>query len=221
MDRRSFLASTVAGAAALAAPSLGRAQSAKVLKFVPQADLALPDPIQSPAGVTIMHAAMVFDTLYGVDEHYVTRPQMVEGHTIEDDDRRWRLTLREGLQFHDGTPVLARDAIASVQRWGKRNSFGLTVMGITDEISAPSDRVIEWRFKRGFKLLPEALGKIGAYYAAIVPERLAQTEPTQGMKEIVGSGPYRLSLPSGSRGRSMSISGLRITCRGRSARRAC
>jgi peptide/nickel transport system substrate-binding protein len=45
-------------------------------------------------------------------------PQVVEGATTEDDGRRWTLTLRPGLMFHDGEPVLARDCAVSIQRWG-------------------------------------------------------------------------------------------------------
>jgi len=40
----------------------------------------------------------------------------VEGHVIEDDGKRWVMTLREGLSWHDGTPVLARDCVASLNR---------------------------------------------------------------------------------------------------------
>jgi peptide/nickel transport system substrate-binding protein len=31
---------------------------------------------------------------------------MVEGFTIEQDGKLWRLVLRDGLKFHDNTPVL-------------------------------------------------------------------------------------------------------------------
>src|SRR5580658_943111 len=80
-------------ATGLAMPSLAAAPNTRLLKFIPQADLALLDPIQSPALVTIMHACMVFDSLYGLDEAYKPQPQMVEGHTIENDGKLWRMTL--------------------------------------------------------------------------------------------------------------------------------
>ena len=93
------------------------APAASTLKFVPAQDLTLLDPIQSPSGSTIMHSCLVFDTLYGLDENYKAQPQMVEGHVIEDDGKTWKLTLRDGLKFHNGEPVRARDAVASLQRW--------------------------------------------------------------------------------------------------------
>ncbi len=188
MRRRTLLQGATAG---LMLPRIASADSTRLLKFVPQADLALLDPIQSPALVTIMHSCMVFDTLYGVDATYRTQPQMVEGHTVEDDGKTWKLTLREGLRFHDNTPVLARDAVASIQRWGKRDNFGLTLMGVVDELSAVSDRVIQFRLKKPFPMLPDALGKIGAYLCVVMPERLARTPPTTQVTEMIGSGPYR------------------------------
>ncbi len=192
MQRRTFLKTSIAGAAALAAPRLAGAQSARTLKYVPYQDLSLLDPVQSPAGATLQHACMVFDSLYAMDEKYVAQPQMAEGHVVENDGKTWKIALREGLRFHDGTPVLAKDVVASLKRWGQRDSLGLTLMSLTDELSAPSDRVVQFRLKKPFPLLPDAImGKTGAYYPAIVPERLASAPPTQAMAEVIGSGPFR------------------------------
>ena len=109
MQRRAFLAATTATAATLAMPRLGNAQAAKPLRFVPEADLALLDPVVTTSYQTRDHGFMVFDTLYGQDNSYRIRPQMVEGHVVENGGLAWKLTLREGLKFHDGERVLARD----------------------------------------------------------------------------------------------------------------
>ncbi len=191
MKRRTFLGTVAAGAGVLAAPRLARSASESTLKFVPSQDLTLLDPIQSPSASTIMHSCLVFDTLYGLDESYKAQPQMVAGHVIEDGGTTWKITLRDGLKFHNGEPVRARDVVASLQRWGRRDTFGQTLFATTDELSAPSDKTIQFRLKKPFPMIPDALGKIGAFFAIIVPEHLAQTEPTKGMPEIIGSGPYR------------------------------
>ena len=189
MHRRSFL--TLGTAAALAAPSLVRAASATTLRFVPYADLALLDPIITTNYVTRTHALMIFDTLYGTDASYRAQPQMAAGAVQEQDGRLWRIALRDGLSFHDGTPVLARDVVASLKRWAVRDSFGSALFAATDEISAPSDDVVQFRLKRPFPLLPDALGKPTSYLPAIMPERLAAAPPTTAVAEMVGSGPYR------------------------------
>ena len=49
---------------------------------------------------------------------------MVDGHVVEDDGSCWTLTLRDGLIWHDGETVLARDCVASIRRWAKRDAFG-------------------------------------------------------------------------------------------------
>jgi peptide/nickel transport system substrate-binding protein len=109
MKRRSLFAVTGGG---LLAPAVLRAQGSRVLRFVPQTDVGVLDPTFTTAYVTRNHAYMVFDTLFGVDDQFTPSPQMVEGATTEDDGLTWRLTLRDNLRFHDGTPVLARDVVA-------------------------------------------------------------------------------------------------------------
>ncbi len=192
MDRRQFVASGVAAAASLSAPNIARAAaSSKVLRFIPQADLAVLDPVWTTAYVTRNHGMLVFDTLFGQDISYKAQPQMVSGFTTSSDGKTWTLKLRDGLRFHDNTPVLARDCTASVARWGKRDAFGQALLAATDEMSAPDDKTIVFRLKRAFGLLPDALGKTGVSMCPIMPERLAKTDAFKQVTEMVGSGPYR------------------------------
>lgn len=195
MKRRQFLQIGAVAFGAGVLPGLNglaRAQaSGGVLKFVPQADLAVIDPHGSPAYVTRNHASLVFDTLYGVDGNNVPQPQMVEGHVVSEDGKVWTMTLREGLMFHDGSPVQARDAVASVKRWAKRDGFAQALTAALEDLSAPDERTIVFRLSRPLPILPDMLGKMAAYWPAILPERLALTDPFQPLSEIIGSGPYR------------------------------
>jgi peptide/nickel transport system substrate-binding protein len=192
MKRRSLLAAGMAGLVLPAvAPSIARAQKQTTLKFIPQIDLSFLDPHWTTAFVTRNHGYLVFDTLYGIDGSYKASPQMVEGHTVENDGRLWKLTLRPGLLWHDNQPVLARDCVASIKRWARRDAFGDALMLATDELSAPDDRTVQFRLKRPFPLLPDALGKSSAPMCAMMPERLADTDAFKQITDIVGSGPYR------------------------------
>ena len=187
MNRRALLSGLAAGAAI---PSVGRAQPARVLKFVPQADLTLLDPGANGGFVTRNHAMMVYDTLYGIDANFIAQPQMVAGHTIGDDGKTWTLTLRADLRFHDNEPVRGRDVVASLRRWAARDTYGQALMAATDALSAPSDTTVVFRLKRPFPVA-EALGKLGGYVAFILPEQLADPDPAKPVTEIIGSGPYR------------------------------
>ena len=117
MNRRRFLLSA---AAVVAAPAITRAESSRVIKFVPDADVVIFDPVVSPSWQTRDHAYLVYDTLFGVDNNFQPHPQMLEGYVVENDGLLWKLTLRDGLKFHDGERVLARDAAASIRRWAAR-----------------------------------------------------------------------------------------------------
>lgn len=189
MHRRQFLAG--AASLAVAAPAIVRAQGTGVLRFVPYADVATIDPTYSSAYAIRTHALLVWDTLYGVDENMRPQPQMVEGHRVENDGKRWTLTLRDGLVFHDGTKVLARDCVASLKRWGTRDAFGQSLMAAIDELSAPDDKTIVFQLKRPFPLLPAALARPSSLIPIILPERLAQTDAYKPIPEAIGSGPFR------------------------------
>ena len=72
-------------AAALGAARPRPARRARTLRFVPQADLTVLDPVFTTAYITRHHALMVYDQLYGMDAKLRPQPQMVEGHTVADD----------------------------------------------------------------------------------------------------------------------------------------
>jgi peptide/nickel transport system substrate-binding protein len=180
-----------AAGAILAAPALAASDKDRMLRFMPQVDLVTLDPHYSMTNVTRNHAGLVFDQLYGTDSHQQVQPQMAEGHVMEDGGTRWRIRLRDGLRFHDGEPVLARDCAASIRRWGRRDVLGAELLRIADEISAPDDRTIEFRFRQPFPKLPQALGKPGAFMPAMLPQRFAEIDAFKQIPEIIGSGPFR------------------------------
>ena len=187
IKRRSLLSSGAAVAASgLASPSL--AQGAKVLRYVPQANLANPDPIWTTATVAWLHGAMVWDTLYGIDEGLVGRPQMVAGDEVSTDGLTWKITLRDGLFFTDGEKVLPRDCIASIQRWGKRDGFGQRLMSQVNEMKALDDKSFEIKLTKPFPVMRYALGYANCF---IMPERIAKTDAFTQISEYVGSGPFR------------------------------
>jgi peptide/nickel transport system substrate-binding protein len=188
MLRRDVLKTAIAGATALAAPAIVQADEVKTITFTPHADLASLDPVWTTADITRNFSLAVYDTLYAYDADFNVQPQMVEGATTENDGKQWDLTLRDGLAFHDGTPVLAKDCVATIQRFSKRYPFGAALMARVDELSAPSDKVIRFRLKKPFALLPNALAEV---YCAIMPERLARTDPMTQVTEAMGSGPFK------------------------------
>jgi len=186
--RRAFIA---AAAASLAAPAVSRAAANAPLTFIPQSDLTILDPIVTTVYTARNHGMMVFDTLFGMDSAYHMQPQMLSGVSVEDNGLRWKLTLRDGLLWHDGERVNARDCVASIRRWAARDGIGGLLMARTDEVAALDDRTIQFRLNKPFSILPYALGKISTPICGMMPERLAKTDPFKAVTEMVGSGPFR------------------------------
>ena len=161
MLRRHFLgAASAAALSPLAMPRLARAQGESVLRFVPFVDLSLLDPIATTATPTRNHAFMIFDTLYGLDANFQPQPQMVSGHVIEDDGKLWKLTLRDGLKFHDGEPVRGRDCVASIKRWAQRDAMGQILLSRTAEMSAPADDTFVVAGQRFLEIVPAKSGTL-------------------------------------------------------------
>jgi peptide/nickel transport system substrate-binding protein len=191
LDRRSFLAGTVAVAAGGLAPRVHAQKRGGTLRFVPHADLKILDPIWTTAYITRNHGYMIFDTLFALDANLKLQPQMVDRYTVSKDAMKYSFTLRDGLRFHDGAPVTAEDCVASLRRWGARDAVGRLMMASLSKM-APVDRktfVIE--LETPFGLVLDALGKPSASPSFIMPARLAATDPNEQVKEVVGSGPFK------------------------------
>ena len=56
--------------------------AARTMRFVPQVNLTNLDPFWTVTNATMTHGYMVFDMLYGIDEHFVPKPQMCAGHEL-------------------------------------------------------------------------------------------------------------------------------------------
>jgi len=194
LSRRRFItAPAILGAAAAmgAKSALAQRRDPKELRFITAVGLTVLDPIWTASLVTLNHAYGVYDTLYGVAQDLSPRPQMVAGHTVSSDGLVWEFTLREGLLFHDGEPVRARDATASMKRWWRRDSFGQLVAAVTDSLEPVDDRKFQLKLKQPFPHLLVALSRVGALTCFVMPERFALTDPYQQVKEMIGSGPYK------------------------------
>src|SRR5258705_11504250 len=143
-------AGTLAATGKLAAPALSQGAAAKTLKFVPQANLANFDPIWGTQYVVRNASALVWDTLYGVDDKLMPQRQMVESEQVSSDGLTWTVKLRPGLKFHDGQPVRAKDCVASLTRWSARDSMGLMLKASQKELTALDDRSFKWVLSKPF-----------------------------------------------------------------------
>ncbi len=163
---------------------------AQQLRCVMHADLASLDPIATTASITAYHGALIYDTLFGHDEASVARPQMVSEHSVSPDGLVHSFTLRPGLKFHDGQDVQAKDAVASVKRWGARDGAGQHLFRNVAEVAASDARSFTIKLNKPYPLLVDWLGKSSPSLCFIMRESDASTDPARPITEAVGSGPY-------------------------------
>lgn len=193
MRRRTIIGGLAASPAILsAATKRADAQAGRrIVRTVPIGDLRAIDPIWTTAYITRNHGYMVWDTLFAMDATNTPRPQMVGEYGASGDGLTWTFRLRDGLLWHDDTPVRAADCVASIRRWGARDGMGRALLAITESLEARDERTFVLTLRRRVGFVLEALGKIDSNVPFMMPERLARTDPGQQIPEVIGSGPFR------------------------------
>src|SRR6266700_528870 len=189
--RRAFASklalSVVALSTALASPVLA---AGKTITAVMHSDLRIIDPIFTTAYISRDHGYMVYDTLITTDSNFKIQPQMADWK-ISDDKLTYTFTLREGLKWHDGTPVTAEDCVASLMRWAAVDGMGQQMMLFTASIEATDLKTITLKLKEPYALVLESIGKPSSRVAFMMPKRLAETPPDKQISEQIGSGPFK------------------------------
>lgn len=184
ISRRPLMA---AGLATLAVPA--RAAPPQVLRFVPHARLAGLDPYMHAARITRMHGYMVFDTLYAVGSGLAPQPQMAEGHQWLDRFTTLIIRLRDGLRFHNGARVVARDVLASLHRWMEVDVAGRMLAASLREGIALNDRTLRLRFSQPQPLFLDAISKHRPLF--IMPAEVLEAAAGRPVTSMIGSGPFR------------------------------
>jgi len=174
-------------ATALGSPALAQT---KTIRAVMHSDLRVLDPGLTTAYITRDHGYMVYDTLLAMDEHFKIQPQMAS-YKVSDDKLTYTFTLRDGLKWHDGTPVTAEDCVASLKRWGKADGMGQKLMDFTASIEAPDAKTIVLKLKEPYGLVLESIGKPSSLVPFMMPKRLAETPVGKAIPEQIGSGPFK------------------------------
>ncbi len=136
---------------------------------------------------------LVYDTMYQYELDGTYSLRLAKSVDVSDDGLVWTFTLRDGLKFHDGTPLTAEDVVFSYQLYQVTEDFpympGYTTYFESIEAKSPSEVVIT---------LSEAIPNMEAslIYLFVLPkhiwekvENLAEFENL----EMIGSGPFKLA----------------------------
>ena len=192
--RRSVLKGGAAALGFVGAPGILSAQTpasrARTIRAVMHSDLRVLDPIWTTANITAYHGAMIYDTLFAVDENFQPQPQMVGKHGVSDDKLTYSFELRDGLKFSDGSPVTAADCVASMRRWAARDGAGQHMFRRVKDTPVVDDKTFRIVLSEPYGLVIGALSKLSTSNCFIMRRKEAETDPSQQVRETIGSGPF-------------------------------
>ncbi len=181
-------------AAAIALPmtvgSTVTASAETTLRVVMHSDLKIVDPIWTTAYMSRNYGYMVYDTLFAMDENTNVHPQMVDSYSVSDDKLTYTFTLRDGLKWHDGEPVKSEDCIASIKRWGSKDSMGQKLMEFIADFNVVDDKTFEIKLKEPYGLVLVSLAKPSSNVPFMMPKRVADTPASEQITDYTGSGPF-------------------------------
>jgi peptide/nickel transport system substrate-binding protein len=130
----------------------------------------------------------VYETLFTWDAQYTPVPMLVDRYAMSEDGRTFTFTLRRGVKFHNGKELTARDAVASLSRWGKIATAGKPVWKTVEGIEARDAQTFVIHLKEPSGVLVPSLAVTGT---AIYPAEVVEAAGDGPLKEHIGTGPFR------------------------------
>ncbi|HMJ94911.1 MAG TPA: ABC transporter substrate-binding protein [Thermoleophilaceae bacterium] len=74
------------------------------------------DPAQSLSEATVILNGMLYEGLVDADADFNPKPLLAKDWSSTPDAKEWTFRLRDGVKFHDGKPLTARDVVFSLRR---------------------------------------------------------------------------------------------------------
>jgi peptide/nickel transport system substrate-binding protein len=176
------------GTAAQEAPRMGGVIKAAMIGEPPSLD------IHWTTAVIVQQITWHFyETLYTYDKNLAPVPMLAESHTVSDGGRRYTITLRKGVKFHNGKEMTSEDVVASLARWGKQSIYGKALFAQVAEWKAVDKYTVEMKLKEKSAILLISLA-VPNNFGAIYPKEIAEKfAPEVKATEYVGTGPFKLA----------------------------
>jgi peptide/nickel transport system substrate-binding protein len=184
-SRRALLAAAASAPALLSVLLPLNAQEAGVLRVAAPWEFTSNEPTDTGYITARMQIA---ETLVMVEPDGTLVGGLAERWAVDDDGLTWRFKIRSGLTFHDGSPLTAEVAAASLKRALAGESMQQVPL---DTVSAEGDLLI-LKTKTPFSHLPAVL----VDYASIVLAPASYGADGKVTK-VLGTGPFRITRVEG------------------------
>jgi peptide/nickel transport system substrate-binding protein len=180
-----MLLTTAPNATAQEQPRMGGVLKAGMIGEPPTLDLHV-----TTAVITQQITWHMYETLYTYDNTMSPIPMLAEGHAVADNGRRYTVTLRKGVRFHNGKEMTSADVVPSLQHWGKLATPGKAIWKNVEAVEAKDPYTVVIYLKEPSGSLLFALGSPNNG-AAIYPKDILTAAGDGPVKEYIGTGPYR------------------------------
>ena len=145
------------------------------------------DPMAATADLVTIIMQHVYEPLYTFDANSKIIPMLAESlPNVSADGKRYSITLRKGVQLHNGRELNAEDVVASLERWMKMSPRGNSVSKEVADLSVNGSHGIEITLKAPYAPLLSFLAMPSAMAAIMAKESIAAP-----LKEFIGTGPYK------------------------------
>ncbi|MEM7022232.1 MAG: ABC transporter substrate-binding protein [Pseudomonadota bacterium] len=185
---------TASMAAVMTLALAGTALAQGTLNYAATDDPPHLDVHVTTAGLTSNITRHIQETLYTFDSEYNTVPLLAESETTSDDGKVVVITLRQGVNFHNGEEMMADDVVASLNRWGAHGGRGKILYDHIESVEATGDYEVTITFKNVFgpwkNLVAFNNGGPTIFPAEIVADAGAEPIPNE---QVIGTGPFKFN----------------------------
>jgi peptide/nickel transport system substrate-binding protein len=194
-------------AAATAPKRVGRRTSGTLRVGSPSADGSLEPPLlQSLGALAVSH--MAGEQLVFADKNSVLHPQLATSWKPSNGAKSWSFKIRQGVKFHDGTPMTVDDVVATFNRLLTKNSQALSsfngVLG-AGGVHKVDNETVRFDLQSANGFFPYLTSQM-TYQAIILPKSYQLpsdlTKPGDWTNNMNGTGPFALKQNRGAAGYS-------------------
>ena len=141
--------------------------------------------------ISLTIAGNIFEQLYTMNQDYVPTPELAESYTVSDDGLVYTFKLRQGVKFHNGQAMTADDVVASMNRWLNVSARGKMLLG-GSAFAKVDDATVTLTVPKATSDVMTIIST-RTFFPVIMPKAVVEAATPEGVKEYIGTGPYKLS----------------------------
>jgi len=149
------------------------------------------DPLVPSDNGSIWVIYQMFDQLTTVNEDSSgIAPSIAESWDISPDGTIYTFAIRQGVTFHDGSPMTMDDVVFSLERVFDPDGSGYSFLfGVVEGVAAVDDTNVQVTLREPFTPL---LDNLNVFPASIVPKAAVEADAEGFAQNPIGTGPFKL-----------------------------